>query len=340
VKIQKNLDNFWSLKGNSFGMARSMEFFHIEQLVRDRLALSHGIDLLNDEMHFAPSPVGADFSQACMLTTLAHTMCGDRIQQANTRNAYALAVGSRFGTRTRKGEPKFERFFPAGGGVNDGTTLAHVTYAHAIDAPIKKKLYEGNPESVVLLNFDLQGHFGRHDDHGKVIYGKAAESPFREPRAACGAIVGCIAHYNEKNLDHKRIRATLGEENYNILNQGIKAEGMDITPIVAAAIVTISGVNETVNGIMQELSGHDDESKKRTLAHFTGSLTENRIAMNDLAIYLIRATYFQGQVKRQGFGTEAKKYGAKLVDYAGDKRLVLTYGGMSLDEFPVETHTN
>lgn len=338
-KVKERLDKFWSLDANFFGMTRSMEFFHIEQLVRDRLALVYGLHLLNDEMNFARPPIGSDFSKPCVLTTLAHTMCGDRIQQANTRSAYAETVGSRFGTKTRKGEPKFERFFPAGGGTIDGATLAHVTYGHALDNGIKRRLHEGNEQSVVLTNFDLQGHFGRHEEHGKIVYGKAPESPFREPRAACGAIVGCLEHYDEKNIDYLRIRKTLGEENFRVLSQGriLSREGIDITPIVAAAIVTVEGVRQTLAGLIKELSGQDEESRCRTVGHFTGSLTENRVGQDDMALYLARATLFNGEIKRQGFGTNAGKYSGQLLDYKGDKRLVLQYDGKSLDEFPVET---
>ena len=49
------------------------------------------------------------------------------------------------------------------------------------------------------------------------FYGKFRESVFREPRAACGAIVGCIGHFNPANPVHVRIRNYLGEENFNFL---------------------------------------------------------------------------------------------------------------------------
>ncbi len=110
--MEERLNDFWNQGNNFFGMNRSMNFFHIEQLVRDRSILTHGYTLINDEMNLAPAPVGADFSQPSVMTTQAHTMCGDRVQQANTRSAYANTVGNRFAFKSRTGEIKPERFFP------------------------------------------------------------------------------------------------------------------------------------------------------------------------------------------------------------------------------------
>jgi hypothetical protein len=338
--VDERLKDFWGLKGNSFGLSRSLNFFHIEQLVRDRLVLTHGYHLLNDEMNFAAPPIGADYSLPTAVTTLAHTMCGDRIQQANTRTEYADAVGARFGVKTRKGELKFERFFPAGGGVVDGATLAHVTFGHATDKTIRKRLFEGNDRSYILACFDLQGHVGLCEDDGKIEYGKAAESPFREPRNSCGAIMGMLAHYDSSNTDHQRLMKDLGQANYEYLSKTpIKtSDGITINSVVAASIVAIEGVKQTAYGMIKELSGQDAESQKRTLAHLTGSITENMVGKDDNTIYLNRATVFGGEIHIQGFGTDARKYSGSMTMHKGnERRLQLTYDGKSKDDFPIET---
>lgn len=337
--VEERLKDFWNLKGNFFGMSRSLNFFHIEQIVRDRLTLTHGYNILNDEMYLAPSPVGANFTAPSVITTVAHTMCGDRIQQSNTRRAYEDAVAARFAVKTRKGELKPEKFFPAGGGTADGGTLAHVTFAHASDKAIRKRLFEGNAKSYILTSFDLQGHVGVCEEDGKIVYGKVSESPYRETRNACGAIGGLLAHYNPHNSDHQRIMKDLGAENFSYLqkNKIVTPEGIDINTAVAAAIVAVEGVNQTIIGMITELSTQDSESQKRTLAHLTSSITENVVGKDDNTIYLNRATLFNNQIKTQGFGTDARKYSGKLVMHKSEKRLVLAYDGKSLDEFPVET---
>ena len=66
---------------------------------------------------------------------------------------------------------------------------------------------------------------------------------------------------------------------------------------------------------------------ERGLAHLTASMTINRPDMPDMVLYLARATVFDGEVAVQGLGTEAKHYGAHLVDIKNEKRLQLTYEG-------------
>lgn len=62
----------------------------------------------------------------------------------------------------------------------------------------------------------------------------------------------------------------------------------------------------------------------------------NRPSRDDLVIYLARATVFNGKVRIQSLGTEAKLYGGKLVEYAGEKRLQLRYADWNCDNLLIE----
>jgi hypothetical protein len=75
------------------------------------------------------------------------------------------------------------------------------------------------------------------------------------------------------------------------------------------------------------------------VAHLTASTTVNRPSRDDLVIYLARATVFNGIVRIQSLGTEAKRYGGQLVDYAGEKRLQLRYGNWDTENLPIEELT-
>ena len=80
---------------------------------------------------------------------------------------------------------------------------------------------------------------------GKILYGVSQESAFREPRAACGAIVGCLRKFSPENPVHVRLRRDLGEENFAYLTtHPIMANdgATDVTMMVAAAIVAIQGM--------------------------------------------------------------------------------------------------
>ena len=57
---------------------------------------------------------------------------------------------------------------------------------------------------------------------------------------------------------------------------------------------------------------------------------------DDLVIYLARATVFNGKVRIQGLGTEAERYGGRLVQYAKERRLQLRYGDWDCENVPVE----
>ena len=181
------------------------------------------------------------------------------------------------------------------------------------------------------MAIDLKTHVGRLRENGQQVYGKTRESPWREPRAACGAIVGALTHYHPENLIHRRIRADLGEHNFHYLSsqQILTDDGVDITMAVAAILVAIRGIRDTAIAVAQEID-------ERGLAHLTASTTVNRPSRDDLVIYLARATVFNGRICIQGFGTEAACYGGQLVDYAGEKRLRLRYADWDADNLPIE----
>ncbi|MEM8717557.1 MAG: hypothetical protein AAGE92_17590 [Cyanobacteria bacterium P01_G01_bin.4] len=333
---QRRVDRFWTL-GASFGMERNAYHNYLNEIVSDRYALINGLQLLRDELQFAaasPTEVkacGADMSLPSVVTTLAYTNCGDRIHQGEVTKRYRDVVAARFATMSEIGELKLEAFFPAGGGTDNGATLAHVTVAHELDEDLKRRVYEGNPQSISLVAIDLKTHVGRFRDNDQQVYGKTRESPWRAPRAACGAIVGTLTNYHPRNLIHRRIRDDLGEQNFQYLsNQKILTEdGVDITMAVAAAIVAIRGIHNTALALAQELD-------ERGLAHRTASTTVNRPSRDDLVIYLARATVFSGMVKIQGLGTDAELYGGKLVEYAGEQRLQLSYGDWDCENLPIE----
>ena len=331
------LERLWKLEAQ-FGTERGTNRIFLDEMVSDRLQLVAGLQILRDELQFAPVPAKddreacrADLSLPSVVTTLAFTNCGDRIHQGEV-DRYVQVVASRFATLSEIGTLKPEAFRPTGGGTDDGATLAHVTWAHVLDEPLRARVYGGNPQSFVMCGFDLKAHIGRLDrDDGTVLFGTTQESPWREPRAACGAIVGAIAKYDEKNDVHRRIKSDLGEENFAFLSRtGIRTvEGSDITAVVAAAIVAVQGMLDTARALQHEMD-------ERGVAHLTASLTVNRSAMPDTMIYLARATVFGGELRRQGFGVDARKYSGALAAYKADRRLHLAYDGEGSTAFAVE----
>jgi hypothetical protein len=269
------------------------------------------------------------------MTTLAHTNCGDRIHQGEATTSYEQIVAARFACMSEIGEFKLEAFSPTGGGTDDGNTLAHVTVAHQLDAPIRTALYEGNAASFVLVNVDLKTHVGRIDlASGKVLIGQTKESKWRESRAACGAIVGTLKKYNADNGVHRRIREDLGEANFaHLTEKGVRTrDGVDVTVAVAAAIVAIQGMLNTAAALETELD-------ERGVGHLTASLTVNRPHLDDTIVYLARATVFAGETRVQGFGTDASKYSGRIVEYKGDRRLLLVYDGVDATEHPARVST-
>ncbi len=339
---QKRIDQFWALNAE-FGHEHNAVHIYLHELVSDRYVLVNGLQLIHDELQLAGInsssagddvvACGADYSMPSVLTTLAHTNCGDRIHQGEATTSYEEMVASRFATMSEIGEYKLEAFSPTGGGTDDGHTLAHVTVAHALDEPIRRRLYDGHPHSFVLVNIDLKTHVGRMElPGGKILIGQTQESKWREPRSACGAIVGCLKAFNPENAVHARLRDDLGEENFKLLSEkGVKSkDGVDITAAVAAAIVSVQGMLNTAKALETEMD-------ERGVAHLTASTTVNRPHLDDTIIYYARATVFGGETRVQGFGTDASKYSGRTVEYRGDRRILLTYDHIDQGEHAIRT---
>ncbi|MDB4934075.1 MAG: hypothetical protein JWP87_1047 [Labilithrix sp.] len=330
------LDRLWKLSAQ-FGVERGTNRIFLDEMVSDRLQLLSGMQVLRDELQFAPSPAGedveachADLTMPSVVTTLAFTNCGDRIHQGEV-DRYVQVVATRFATISEIGVLKPEAFRPTGGGTDDGATLAHVTWAHVLDEPLRKRVYDGNAQSYVMCGFDLKAHIGRLDHDSAVLFGTTQESPWREPRAACGAIVGTLKGYDAKNDVHRRIRSDLGESNFGFLTTETvrTSEGIDITSTVAAAIVAVQGMLDTARALKHEMD-------ERGVAHLTASLTVNRSAIPDTMIYLARATVFGGELTWQGFGVDARKYAGEMVSHKADRRLHLAYDGHKARGFAIE----
>ncbi len=324
---RERLDQFWTLDAE-FGVEHNAYRVYLNEIVSDRYVLVNGLQLLRDELQLAEGKgdvvaCGADLSLPSVMTTLAHTNCGDRIHQGEATTSYEQVVASRFATMSEIGEHKLEAFSPTGGGTDDGSTLAHVTAAHMLDEPIRRRLYMGNACSYLLVNVDLKTHVGRLETGGSLVIGKTQESKWREPRAACGAAVGTITAFNADNGVHRRIRRNLGEPNFEILSKSkvTSDEGIVLNPAVCSSIVAVQGMLDTAKAFETELD-------ERGLAHLTASMTVNRPHHDDTIVYLARATVFQGETRVQGFGTDASKYKGRLVNHDGDVRLQLIYDGV------------
>lgn len=329
------LERLWKLRA-SFGIESGNNRIFLDEFVSDRMQLISGLQVLRDELQFAIPPAvqdrdqcAADFTQPSVVTTLAYTNCGDRIHHDETEN-YQRVVGSRFATVTEIGRLKPEAFHPTGGGTDDGATLAHVTWAHALDENLRSRIYEGNAKSFVLCAFDLKTHVGRDLEEDR--YGFTKESKWRESRAACGAVVGTLSKFDPENNVHQRIRGDLGEANFELLSKKkiMTTDNIDITAVVAAAIVCVQGMLETARALQTEMDA-------RGFAHLTASITVNRPGMPDTGIYLARATVFDGELRVQGFGTDASKYGGSMIMHRGEHRLRLTYDGVADGEFAMGT---
>lgn len=337
------LEHFWSLR-SEFGLERDPYHIYLDEIISDRFALVNGLQLLRDELQFAGkqhhegdmAACAVDLSVPSVCTTVACTNCGDRIHQGDTESAYRRVVASRFATLSEVGELKVESFAPTGGGTDDGATLAHVTVAHQLDDPLRNAIYSGHPQSFVLATFDLRTHVGKMvRSDGSFEFGMARESRWREPRPACGAIVGTLRAYNPANPVHQRLRRDLGEENFAYLanNAVISDDGYDVTAAVAASIIAIQGMKNTAAALTQELD-------ERGMGHLTASTTINRVSDHDTLLYLARATVFGGTVRTQGFGTDARKYSAQIVRHSdNDLRLKLSYDATSGKHFPAVEST-
>lgn len=156
-------------------------------------------------------------------------------------------MASRFAQLSETGDLKHETFLIEGGGVSNADTLAHVTISHALDNQLKVDFYSGHASSFVLSNFDVGTHCGFiHNADGVTIStGKARESIHREPRASCGAIVGCLANFSKSNLVHGRLRKAMGKKNFEFLSKHslfLEDGKTDITALVAAALISIQSM--------------------------------------------------------------------------------------------------
>jgi hypothetical protein len=330
---QSRVARFWDLE-SQFGVERGALKVYLHEIVSDRYQLISGLQVLRDELQFADRKTlsdvlacGADFEAPSVVTTLAHTSCGDRVGQ-EAKHQYEETVASRFATMSEVGGLKVESFSPAGGGTDDGATLAHVTIAHQLDESLRARIYAANPQSFVLVAIDLTTHVGQSGE-ATTRYGTTREAPWREPRAACGAVMGALEAFNEDNAVHRRLRRDLGEENYAFLRErGVRsAEGIDITPVVAASIICVQGLINTARACAEEID-------ERGVAHLTASVVVNRTSAPDPLIYLSRATVFGGEFRMQGLGTNARLYEGKMVDESRSQGLLLTYGGQASADPP------
>jgi hypothetical protein len=184
------------------------------------------------------------------------------------------------------------------------------------------------------VNVDLKTHVGRLEVDGRLVLGRTQESKWREPRTACGAVVGTLKSFNEDNAVHRRIRDDLGEANFELLTKkGVKSkDGVDITAAVASSIVAIQGMINTAKAFETELD-------ERGMGHLTASMTVNRPHVDDTIVYLARATVFGGETRIQGFGTDATHYSGRTVEYRGDKRMLLLYDGLDSTEHRMRSST-
>jgi hypothetical protein len=340
-KATQRIEKFWALNAE-FGQEHNAYRVYLSEIVSDRYVLVNGLQLLRDELQLAGEhereqgdgddvvACGADLSLPSVMTTLAHTNCGDRIHQGEATTSYEHVVASRFACMSEIGEYKLEAFSPTGGGTDDGGTLAHVTVAHAYDEPLRERFYAGNASSFLLVNIDLKTHVGRLEVDGKLVIGKTQESKWRQARSACGAVVGTLKSFDPQNGVFARIRRDLGEANFELLTQkGVRTEdGVDITAAVASSIVAIQGMLNTAKALESEMD-------ERGLAHLTASMTVNRPHHDDTILYLARATVFHGRTRVQGFGTDASLYSGRTVEQHGDRRLLLLYDGRNPAEHPV-----
>src|SRR3954454_3478366 len=100
---RERIARLWNLKAQ-FGTERGTNRIFLDEMVSDRLQLLAGLQILRDELQFAPAPAiddreqcRADLSLPSVVTTLAFTTCGDRIHQGEV-DRYVQVVASRFAT--------------------------------------------------------------------------------------------------------------------------------------------------------------------------------------------------------------------------------------------------
>ncbi len=331
---QERLDLMWQQE-MLFGRERNPRHVYTEKIGKDRWVLMGAFRRADNPFAFQPEPVGVNLrQQPIVVPTVAHAMCVDRCIQGQSAELYRQSIGAFFGFKEASGLPQIERNFTLGGGAEEGGVLAHVTAGHSLAGIINRLQDGGHPQSFFLHGIDIQTHVGLTIDSSSTRrYGVVHEYHGLGERPACGAIVGMLRHYNDKNRVHKRLRTDLGEDNYRLLStEGVKtSEGIEITYVVAAAIIAVQGLQHTLDALPQELH-------QRALAHLTASVIVNETASDGLIIYLGRATGFNGVLRHQGFGTDASQYSGSLVKHHDDKpRLELTYNRWRQGQFPVDS---
>mmetsp|Transcript_27727 Transcript_27727/g.65845 ORF Transcript_27727/g.65845 Transcript_27727/m.65845 type:complete len:467 (+) Transcript_27727:111-1511(+) len=362
ASVSKRVERMWQLSAKTLGQERTPQTVYLG-IISNRYALVRGTQLIRDELmlsfnqpdyhrHNQALNASTDFKECSadlelpsVLTTCGYTMCGDRICQSNSLRRYQSMVAGRFGSITEGGEMKPELFFATGGGTDSGPTLAHVTVGHAVDAAIKYKLYNTNQDSSFLVNIDVCTHCGHLDigennsaefagktyDGVGVIYGLAQESVFRDPRPACGAIVGMLTNFNLQNPVHVRLRNDLGEANYQFLSKNdVPADdGSPCRFLIAAAIIAIQGMRNTLEAL-----GPGGELDERGVGHMTAQVQINNGDNNECILYCARGTVFNGEMRVQGLGVDASRYSAKMVTMKdGKKRVKVLYDGT--DQHPI-----
>lgn len=332
---QGRLDLLWS-RQMPFGRERNPLHVYIKKIGEDRWILFGDFRRADNPFAFQDQPVGVNFEKsAVVVPTVAHSLCTDRCNQGEVADTYRHAIGTFFAFKEGSGIPQIERNFTLGGGAEDGAVLAHATSGHSL-AGIVRRLQQGHPQSYFLHGVDIQTHVGLKTlPDRQRQYGVVTEYHGLGERPACGAIMGTLRSYDQKNHVHQRLRRDLGEDNYAYLTeQGVfTSEGIDITPVVAAAIVAVQGLKNTLSALPHELHS-------RALAHLTASVIVNETASAGRIIYLARATGFHGTSTYQGFDTDAKQYGGSIVDHHdGNLRLELSYNGWRQGAFPItQTH--
>eukprot|EP00697_Spironema_sp_BW2_P013113 gnl/Spiro4/3000_TR1476_c0_g1_i1.p1 gnl/Spiro4/3000_TR1476_c0_g1~~gnl/Spiro4/3000_TR1476_c0_g1_i1.p1 ORF type:complete len:540 (-),score=166.01 gnl/Spiro4/3000_TR1476_c0_g1_i1:80-1699(-) len=354
------IDHFWCTSAD-FGIETKPLKIYFDEIVSDRFILVRGMQHVHDELQLAGRAVAqdehskqvsecsADFHLPTVVSTLGHTNCGDRIHQTAAMKLYMTTVARRFATISETGLPKMENFAPTGGGSDHGKTLAHVTVAHHLDSDLRDMVYRGNPASFLLYCIDLMTHCGIEDDCdcGDVVtdatapakppakaptLGMARESHWREPRTACGAVVGCLKSFDATNAVHQRLHADLGGENFAFLaSEQADAELSGCnegSPLLQGARFLVASALVAMRGMLKTLAAFAHDMDERGVATCTASITVNRAGAPTL-LYLGRGTCFQGEVRHQGLGLDARRYRVAM----DGKHLVLKYGD---GEYPVQ----
>ena len=130
---KERLDRFWQLNAE-FGLEHHAVHVYLSEIVSDRYVLVNGLQLIHDELQLAGLnqsdeegddvvACGADLSLPSVMTTLAHTNCGDRIHQGEATITYEQIVAARFAFMSEIGESKLEAFSPTNGGTDDGVQV-------------------------------------------------------------------------------------------------------------------------------------------------------------------------------------------------------------------------